>query len=90
MLVPERGEVTIMTVEPGFGGQSFIPEVLSKAKAVRRLVDSGELTLIVEIDGSQHAWEMSKARAAAKYATSEVRRCAPKPEWIARRYGEAA
>ncbi len=41
----------IMSVEPGFGGQSFIPEVLSKAREVRKLVDSGELTLIVEIDG---------------------------------------
>ncbi|KAA0023534.1 ribulose-phosphate 3-epimerase [Antrihabitans cavernicola] len=41
----------VMSVEPGFGGQSFMPEVLSKAKAVRKLVDSGELRLIVEIDG---------------------------------------
>lgn len=45
----------VMSVEPGFGGQSFIPEVLSKAAAVRRLVDSGELTLIVEIDGGINA-----------------------------------
>ena len=41
----------VMSVEPGFGGQSFMPEVLSKAAAVRKLVDSGELKLIVEIDG---------------------------------------
>ncbi|MFF0497085.1 ribulose-phosphate 3-epimerase [Nocardia aobensis] len=41
----------VMSVEPGFGGQSFIPHVLEKARAVRRLVDSGELRLIVEIDG---------------------------------------
>ncbi|MEK8071678.1 ribulose-phosphate 3-epimerase [Rhodococcoides navarretei] len=41
----------VMSVEPGFGGQSFMPEVLSKAKAVRALVDSGDLRLIVEIDG---------------------------------------
>ena len=41
----------IMSVEPGFGGQSFMPEVLSKARAVRKLVDSGELTLVIEIDG---------------------------------------
>ncbi|MCE5292570.1 MAG: ribulose-phosphate 3-epimerase [Nocardiaceae bacterium] len=41
----------IMSVEPGFGGQSFMPEVLSKAKAVRKLVDSGELKLVIEIDG---------------------------------------
>ena len=41
----------VMSVEPGFGGQSFIPQVLDKARAVRRLVDSGELRLVVEIDG---------------------------------------
>ena len=41
----------VMSVEPGFGGQSFMPEVLSKAKAVRALVDSGDLRLVVEIDG---------------------------------------
>ncbi|WP_072688794.1 ribulose-phosphate 3-epimerase [Rhodococcus marinonascens] len=45
----------VMSVEPGFGGQSFIPEVLAKAKSVRRLVDSGELTLVVEIDGGINA-----------------------------------
>jgi len=45
----------VMSVEPGFGGQSFMPEVLSKARAVRRLVDSGELRLIVEIDGGINA-----------------------------------
>lgn len=41
----------VMSVEPGFGGQSFIASVLDKARQVRRLVDSGELRLIVEIDG---------------------------------------
>ncbi|GAB3020613.1 ribulose-phosphate 3-epimerase [Mycobacterium bourgelatii] len=41
----------IMSVEPGFGGQSFIPEVLSKVRTVRKLVDGGELTILVEIDG---------------------------------------
>ncbi|MBF6170384.1 ribulose-phosphate 3-epimerase [Nocardia blacklockiae] len=41
----------VMSVEPGFGGQSFIPHVLDKARTVRRLVDAGELRLVVEIDG---------------------------------------
>ncbi|QNG18901.1 ribulose-phosphate 3-epimerase [Rhodococcus triatomae] len=45
----------IMSVEPGFGGQSFIPDVLGKARLIRRLVDSGDLTLLVEIDGGINA-----------------------------------
>lgn len=50
-ILKEFDTLLVMSVEPGFGGQSFMPEVLSKASAVRRLVDSGELTLLVEIDG---------------------------------------
>lgn len=45
----------VMSVEPGFGGQKFIPEVLAKVAAVRRLVDAGELTVVVEIDGGINA-----------------------------------
>ena len=45
----------VMSVEPGFGGQSFIAEVLSKVRTARRLVDSGELTILVEIDGGINA-----------------------------------
>ena len=45
----------VMSVEPGFGGQSFIPEVLDKVRAVRRMVDTGHLRLLVEIDGGINA-----------------------------------
>jgi ribulose-phosphate 3-epimerase len=41
----------VMSVEPGFGGQKFIAEVLPKVGIVRRLVDAGELTVVIEIDG---------------------------------------
>src|SRR5919197_1702794 len=41
----------VMSVEPGFGGQSFIPEVLDKVRTARRLVDTGHLTVLIEIDG---------------------------------------
>ncbi len=45
----------VMSVEPGFGGQSFISDVLAKVRTVRRLVDAGELTILVEIDGGINA-----------------------------------
>ncbi|NIL76559.1 ribulose-phosphate 3-epimerase [Rhodococcus sp. B10] len=50
-ILKEFDTLLVMSVEPGFGGQSFIPDVLGKARTVRKLVDSGELTLVVEIDG---------------------------------------
>lgn len=45
----------VMSVEPGFGGQAFIPDVLDKVRSARRLVDTGHLTLLVEIDGGVNA-----------------------------------
>jgi ribulose-phosphate 3-epimerase len=41
----------VMSVEPGFGGQQFLPAVLDKVRAARRHVDTGHLTLLIEIDG---------------------------------------
>ncbi|OZM78233.1 ribulose-phosphate 3-epimerase [Pseudonocardia sp. MH-G8] len=45
----------VMSVEPGFGGQEFRPSVLEKVRTARRLVDTGHLTLLVEIDGGINA-----------------------------------
>jgi ribulose-phosphate 3-epimerase len=50
-----------MSVEPGFGGQSFIPEVLAKVRTARKLVDTGHLTLLVEIDGGINADTIEQA-----------------------------
>ncbi|MEU4767185.1 ribulose-phosphate 3-epimerase [Actinosynnema sp. NPDC023794] len=51
----------IMSVEPGFGGQSFMGEVLDKVRVARRLVDTGHLRLVVEIDGGINADTIEQA-----------------------------
>ena len=43
--------ILIMSVEPGFGGQKFMPEVLHKMKKLRNLVDEKKLNVDIEIDG---------------------------------------
>ena len=60
-ILPEFDTLLIMSVEPGFGGQKFIPEVLPKVGIVRRLIDTGELTIIVEIDGGFNADTIEQA-----------------------------
>jgi len=43
--------ILIMSVEPGFGGQKFMPEVLPKLKSLKQLVNSKKLSIDLEIDG---------------------------------------
>jgi ribulose-phosphate 3-epimerase len=50
-VLPEFDTLLVMTVEPGFGGQEFIPDVLPKVREARRLVETGHLRLFVEVDG---------------------------------------
>jgi ribulose-phosphate 3-epimerase len=50
-VLKEYDTLLVMTVEPGFGGQSFIDEVLPKIRRARDLVDTGHLEVMVEVDG---------------------------------------
>jgi ribulose-phosphate 3-epimerase len=43
--------VLLMSVNPGFGGQKFIPSVLDKVRAVRKLIDASGREIRLEIDG---------------------------------------
>ncbi len=43
--------ILIMSVNPGFGGQKFIPEALNKLRTVRRMIDEKGLSIMLEIDG---------------------------------------
>lgn len=48
-------EVLVMSVEPGFGGQEFIPEMLDKVRALRSTIDERGLDTVIEIDGGVSA-----------------------------------
>lgn len=50
-VLPDLDLVMLMTVNPGFGGQSFIPTMLPKVARLREIVDSNCYDIIIEIDG---------------------------------------
>ncbi|KLI64680.1 ribulose-phosphate 3-epimerase [Aurantiacibacter marinus] len=50
-LLEEIDLVLIMSVNPGFGGQSFIPSQLRKIEAVRRMIDKAGHDVLIEVDG---------------------------------------
>ena len=54
--------VLIMSVEPGFGGQKFMPEVLGKTKIIRDLINQKNLKVDLEIDGGINFENCSKAK----------------------------
>jgi ribulose-phosphate 3-epimerase len=67
--------VLVMTVDPGFGGQKFLPEVLPKITALRRLCDTRGLSPYIEVDGGtdgDNAWQAVDAGADALVAGSAV------------------
>jgi len=50
-VIDQLDMVLIMSVNPGFGGQSFIPSSLAKLRAARRIIDESGLAIRLEIDG---------------------------------------
>ena len=53
-----------MSVEPGFGGQKFMPEVLEKTKKIKELVDKKNLKTEIEIDGGINFENCAEAKKA--------------------------
>lgn len=62
--LPHVDQVLLMSVNPGFGGQSFIPGTLDKGRRVRRAIDRSGLTIDLEIDGGINAETAVLAREA--------------------------
>ena len=67
--------VLIMSVNPGFGGQSFIPSALEKIRTLRHMCDERGLNPWIEVDGgvkASNAWSVVDAGANALVAGSAV------------------
>ncbi|RPG95726.1 MAG: ribulose-phosphate 3-epimerase [Candidatus Pelagibacter sp. TMED165] len=56
--------ILIMSVEPGFGGQKFMPEVLDKTKRIKEIIDKKNLKVEIEMDGGINFDNCSKAKEA--------------------------
>ena len=54
--------ILIMSVEPGFGGQKFMPEVLDKMKKLRDIINKKNLNIDIEIDGGINFENSRKAK----------------------------
>jgi ribulose-phosphate 3-epimerase len=50
-ILQEADLVCIMSVNPGFGGQQFIPHTLEKVRQLRKRIDANQLSTLIEIDG---------------------------------------
>ena len=80
--LPKVDLVLVMSVEPGFGGQSFIPGSLDKIRELRAMAHEGGLSTLIEVDGgisARNAREVFEAGADALVAGSAVFG-APDPE----------
>ena len=67
--------ILLVSVNPGFGGQKFIPSVLNKLKKLRKIIDDNDLDIRLEIDGGvnlDNISEISQAGADTFVAGSAI------------------
>ena len=73
--------VTVMSVFPGFGGQSFIPSTLENVKELRKIINSTGKNILLEIDGGvnfENSSIIKEAGAGVLVAGSTVFKCEDK------------
>jgi ribulose-phosphate 3-epimerase len=63
-LLPEFDQVLVMTVEPGFGGQSFMADQLDKIRAARAAIDASGRDIALEVDGGVNLETLKLCKAA--------------------------
>lgn len=74
-ILKEVDMVLVMSVEPGFGGQKFIPESLNRIRELRRMAEELNPTLLIEVDGgisAENAGEVFDAGANVLVAGSSI------------------
>ena len=79
--------VLLMSVFPGFGGQKFIPEVLDKVRALRKIIDESGKEIDLQIDGGVTAENVAEIKAAGAnviVAGSAVFKAKDRAEMIAK------
>jgi ribulose-phosphate 3-epimerase len=60
--------VLVMTVNPGFGGQAFLPEMLPKIRRLRAICTERALSPVIEVDGGENVTTAAQATAAGATA----------------------
>jgi ribulose-phosphate 3-epimerase len=63
-ILPYADMILIMTVNPGFGGQEFIPTMLSKIRRLKAMMEEHHVDLDIEVDGGIHEATIADAVAA--------------------------
>lgn len=63
-LIELLDQVLVMTVNPGWGGQSFLADQLPKIRAIRKMAEAAGKDLIIEVDGGMNKDTISRCREA--------------------------
>jgi ribulose-phosphate 3-epimerase len=73
-IVSDLDTVLVMTVNPGFGGQQFIPHTVEKIGRTRELLTRARSRAVLEVDGGNHRHVLSRRRRYVRRRARRVRR----------------
>ncbi|MGI6484969.1 MAG: ribulose-phosphate 3-epimerase [Thermoanaerobacterales bacterium] len=74
-ILEDAGVVLLMSVNPGFGGQKYIPQITEKIRALRKMIDERGCNVSIEVDGGvneRNAYEIISAGAEILVAGSAI------------------